>query len=115
MELFENEPLKAKRGDKFFLLRNTPDYFIHFDQNSLDGLIKDQQTAIEECSKFIEDGGYLVYYVATISEKESHGIIEKFLNEHSNFSLVSEKRIFPFSEYDSSGYYAILRKAGNND
>ena len=102
-------------SSKFFLLRNTPDYFIHFDQNSLDGLIKDQQTAIEESSKFIEDGGYLVYYVATISEKESHGIIEKFLNEHSDFSLVSEKRIFPFSEYDSTGYYAVIRKAESND
>ena len=102
-------------SSKFFLLRNTPDYFAHFEQNSLDGLLKDQGIAIEECSKFVEDGGYLVYYVGTISEKESHGIVEKFLNEHSEFTLVNEKRIFPFSEYDSAGYYAVLRKAESND
>lgn len=102
-------------SSKFFLLRNAPDYFIHFEQSSLDGLIKDQGIAIEESSKFVEDGGYLVYFVATISEKESHGIVETFLKNHPEFSLVNEKRIFPFSEYDSSGYYAILRKAENND
>ena len=102
-------------SSKFFLLRNTPDYFIHFEQNSLDGLLKDQAIALEEGSKFVEDGGYLAYYVGTISEKESHGIVEKFLAAHPEFSLVNEKRIFPFSEYDSTGYYAVLRKAETND
>ena len=101
-------------SSKFFLLRNTPDYFIHFEQNSLDGLLRDQAIALEEGSKFVEDGGYLAYYVGTISEKESHGIVEKFLAAHPEFSLVNEKRIFPFSEYDSTGYYAVLRKAETN-
>ena len=98
-------------SSKFFLLRNTPDYFIHFDQNSLDGLIQEQLQALEDSAEFVEDGGYLVYYVATNSEKENHGIIEKFLENHKEFSLQNEKRIFSFSEYDSTCYYAILRKA----
>ena len=102
-------------SSKFFLLRNTPDYFIRFEQNSLDELIQNQEKAIEECSKFVEDDGYLVYEVATMSNKETTGIIQKFLANHKDFVLVNEKQIFPFSEYDSTMYYAILRKVATND
>ena len=97
------------------MLRNTPDYFIHFEQSSLDGLIQEQTKALEDCSAFVEDDGYLVYTVPTISEKETHGIVNKFLENHPEFVFVCDKQIFPFTEYDSTMYYAVLRKVKSND
>ena len=102
-------------SSKFFMLRNTPDYFIHFEQSSLDGLIQEQARALEECSAFVEDDGYLVYSVPTISEKETHGIVNQFLNNHPEFVLTTDKQIFPFTEYDFAMYYAVLRKVKSND
>lgn len=97
-------------SSNFFLLRNTPDYFVHFEQNSLDGLIQKENEAIKEAAEFVEDGGYLVYIIPTISEKESHGVITTFLKEHEDFSLVEDEQIFPFSEFETSLFYAILKK-----
>ena len=97
-------------SSNFFLLRNTPDYFIRFDQNSLDEIIANQEKALDESSKFVEDDGYLVYAVATLSEKETRGMINKFLGAHKEFRLVKENLIFPFTHYDTSMYYAVLRK-----
>ncbi len=102
-------------SSNFFLLRNTPDYFIHFNQNSLDEILLKQSDALEEASKFIEDDGFLTYVVPTLSEKETHGIINKFLENHKDFVLIEDKIIFPFSEYDTTEYYAILKKVVSND
>lgn len=102
-------------SSNFFLLRNTPDYFVHFDQNSLDGLLEGELNALNEAAAFVENGGYIAYIIPTISEKESHGIIKKFMEIHPEFSLVKDEQIFPFSEFDTSLFYAVLRKEIKND
>jgi len=100
---------------EFTLLRTTPDYGIHFSREQLDQLLVEQKTELEEASKIVEDNGYLFYGVPTISKKESEIMIRNFLKEHHNFNLVEEKQYFPFDKYDSTFYYAILQKVGNDD
>lgn len=96
----------------FEYLRITPDYFLHFKQSSLDELIKNQLSALEECDQFVEDGGQIVYCLPTISYKETRGLISSFLTKHKNYSLVDEKQLLPFDELDSILYYAIIKKVG---
>jgi 16S rRNA (cytosine967-C5)-methyltransferase len=91
-------------------LRNSPDYFLRFDPSSIDSIIKEQTKTLEESSKFIEANGKLVYIVPTINKKESSNIIEEFLSSHPEFSLLEEKQFFPFDEYQSSLYYAVLTR-----
>ena len=96
------------------LLQVLPDYFLRFDIQKLDELIANQGKALREASAQVEDGGYLLYLVDTISKKETMGQIEGFLKEHPEFSLVREKQYFPYKKYGGSYYFAVLKK-GSND
>ena len=94
------------------LLRSAPDYFLRIKQDQLDGLIANELASLQECAKFVEVGGSLVYMVATICKKESSGLIGTFLFNNQNYELVEERQFFPFDSYDSCLYYAILRRTG---
>ena len=99
----------------FDLLRSTPDYFLRIKQEQLDQLIVDQLNCLEECSKFVEDDGELVYMIPTLSRKESNSLIANFLVKHQEFSLIEEHQFFPFESFDSCMYYARLKKMGENN
>ena len=97
------------------LLQLLPDYFIRFDFANLDELIANQKLALKEASAQVEEDGYLLYLVDTLSKKESINIINEFLAENKEFSLTSDKLYFPYKKYGSSYYFAVLKKAKNND
>jgi len=101
-------------NSRFSLLRNTPDYFLKIDQTNMDAFINGEKEALNEVADLIDDGGNIVYCIDTVSQKEGHLLIESFLNEHSDFSLVEEKQFLGFGS-SSSMYYAILTKGLNND
>lgn len=97
-------------NSQFDLIRKTPDYFLHFNQDDLDNYIFEAKTALEECAAFTRNGGQLLYLVNTCSNKEGHGLIEDFIMSHRDFSLVSEKQFLPIDEYKSTLYYALLSR-----
>ena len=97
------------------LLQVLPDYFLRFDMNKLDELIANQTNAINEAANQVEDGGYLLYLVDTISKKETIGIINEFLKDHQDFSLMRDKIYFPYKKYGGSYYFAVLKKENKND
>ena len=86
------------------------DYFLTIKQEDLDKFIKIQQTALENASELVEDGGTLVYLVPTVCRNETYGLIHRFVKEHPNFSLENETQLFPFDKYQSMLYFAILKK-----
>lgn len=99
-------------NSRYSLLRERPDYFLRIKQEDLDGFIAHEYECLQEAMKFVEDGGQLVYMIETISNKEGHGVIDKFLKEHSEFTAVDEKQFFPCNSMESAFYYAILQKKG---
>ena len=96
------------------LLQVLPDYFLRFNIETLDELIANQGKALEEASSQVEDGGYLLYLVDTISKKESMGLVNEFVKNHPEFSFVKDKLYFPYKKYGGSYYFAVLKK-GQND
>ena len=96
------------------LLQVLPDYFLRFDMQKLDELIANQAKSLREASAQVEEGGYLLYLVDTISKKETMGIINEFLKEHSEFALVEDKQYFPYKKFGGSYYYAVLKKGPND-
>ena len=98
------------RNTTFDLFRSTPDYFLRAVQDKLDEIIAQELLSLEECSKFVEDGGELVYLIPTLSRKESNNVIANFLVNHKDFKLVEEVQLFPFEVYDSCLYFARLQK-----
>ena len=102
-------------SSRFNLLQLLPDYFLRFNFEKLDELIANQKLAIKEASDQVEEGGYLIYFVDTLSKKESINIINEFLAENENFVLVKDKLYFPYKKYGSSTYFAVLKKNKKND
>ncbi len=93
----------------FDLIRSTPDYLLHFDRDGMDQLIANEKKALEDCAKYVEEDGTLVYVVFTISKKEGHTTVSNFIKRHQDFSLVEETQHFPFQEIGTSAYVAVLK------
>lgn len=102
-------------SSRFNLLQLLPDYFLRFDFNKLDELITNQKLALKEAAEQVEEDGYLLYLVDTLSKKESINIINEFLANNENFTLVRDKLYFPYKKYGGSYYFAALKKAKKND
>ena len=97
------------------LLQVLPDYFLRFDIAKLDELIANQNKALNEAANQVEDGGYLLYLVDTISKKENGGIINEFLKNHPEFTLIKDKLYFPYKKFGGSYFFEVLKKENNND
>ena len=97
------------------LLQVLPDYFLRFNIEKLDELIANQLKALNEASNQVEDGGYLLYLVDTISKKENSGVVNEFLKDHPEFTLIKDKLYFPYKKYGGSYFYAVLKKQAKND
>ena len=97
------------------LLQILPDYFLRFDIEKLDELLANQAKALNEAAHQVEDGGYLLYLVDTISKKENIGVINEFLKQHPDFTLTRDKLYFPYKKYGGSYYFAVLKKENKND
>lgn len=102
------------KSTTFDLLRSTPDYFLRIKQDQLDAIIAEEKAALEESANLVELDGKLVYMVPTMSKKESTTLIANFLFLHPEFVLEEERQFFPFDEFDSCLYYAILKKTGGH-
>lgn len=95
---------------KFDLIRSLPDFFFQFQQEELDELIYNQQSAIHEASQFVEEGGLLFYGVNTLNHKEGKYLIADFLLAHPAFKLIQEFQYFPFDKLNTALYVAAMRK-----
>jgi 16S rRNA (cytosine967-C5)-methyltransferase len=95
---------------KFDLIRSLPDFLIHFKQDSIDLLIKEQKETLKEASQFVDKGGLLFYGVNTMNNKEGKTLITEFIEENPNFSIALEKQYFPFDKFNSALYIAALRR-----
>ena len=106
--------LVMPESSRLNLLQVLPDYFLRFDIEKLDEIIANQGKALQEASAQVEDGGYLLYLVDTISRKETMNLIAEFLKNNENFSLVRDKQYFPYKKYGGSYYFAVLKKGAND-
>ncbi|MCR5505933.1 MAG: hypothetical protein K6F07_02965 [Bacilli bacterium] len=100
----------------FSALRNKPEFFLRINQEELDGYISHEYEALSDAKKYVEEGGDMLYMIETMSNKEGHGNIERFLKENQDeFTLVDEKQFFPCNSLESAFYFAILRRRGNQN
>ena len=102
-------------SSRFNLLQLLPDYFLRFNFEKLDELIANQKVALSEAAAQVEEDGYLLYLVDTLSKKETINIVNEFLANNESFTLVRDKLYFPYKKYGGSYYFAALKKAKKND
>ena len=69
------------------VLRRKPDIKWQKSKKDIEEISKIQFSILNTCSKYLKEGGELVYSTCSIFKKENRNLIEKFLNENSNFEL----------------------------
>ncbi len=102
--------IAAPNSSNFDLIREYPDYLLHFKKDSMDALFQQEKDTLEGTSKYVAEKGKLIYMIYTISKKEGHNTISEFLLNHKEFHIVEEKQEFPFEELDTALYYCVLEK-----
>lgn len=100
-------------NSEFGLIRRKPEISLNFKQNDLDNLIENQEKYLLEASKFVKEGGTIVYAVPTLNIKESFNIVRLFLEDNNDFELEKEELIFPYMYQTTGMYYAKLIKKAN--
>ena len=72
-----------------------------------------QKKLLQAAGLMVKENGVLLYSTCTLNKKENEKQVQGFLKENTNYTLESEKTIFPF-DYDSDGFYiAKLIKTAN--
>ena len=102
--------IAAPNSSNFDLIRDYPDYLLHFKKEEMDALFAQEKAVLEGCSKFVAEKGTLIYCVYTISKKEGNKTINDFLANHKEFHLIKEEQNMPFEEKATALYYAVLVK-----
>src|SRR5574344_1607961 len=100
----------APNSSNFDLIREYPDYLLHFKKEGMDELFAKEKALLEGTSKFVAEHGTLLYMIYTISKKEGHQTIGDFLLAHPEFKLVREAQLFPYEDLDTALYYAVMKK-----
>jgi 16S rRNA C967 or C1407 C5-methylase (RsmB/RsmF family) len=97
-------------SSNFDLIREAPDYLLHFKKEGMDELFAKEKAMLEGLSKHVDEGGLLIYMIYTISKKEGHATVTEFLMNHPEFKTVKEEQLFPYDELDTALYYCVLKK-----
>lgn len=84
-----------------------PDIFLNKTENNLNELLKIQIEILNNCSKYVKDGGELIYSTCSILKNENIEIIKRFLKLNSNFKLV-KSNTFGIQTYEELDTYTFL-------
>ncbi len=101
-------------SSSFDLIKSNPDFFVNFDNKTIDKCIKHQLEVLDNLDEYLEDGGYLVYMINTLNKKESSNVIGTFLSKHPSYVYIESKQIFPFEDAGACFYYCVIKKNEEN-
>ncbi len=91
----------------FGIMRRKPE-IRYKDLDSIKELFDIQYTILSVSSRYLKLGGRMVYSTCTLNKKENEKIVQRFLEEHTDFTLVEEKTVFPAPHGGDGFYYAVL-------
>ena len=69
-----------------------------------------QMKILETCSKYLKDGGEIMYSTCTILKEENEKVIEKFLKEDSDFKMKELKQLYQGENNDGFFMCKLAKK-----
>ena len=75
-------------------LRRNPDLKWRQTEQSLSELVIKQAAILKAASSLCKIGGYLVYATCSLLDEENEGVVEEFLTQHKNFSILPPNFVF---------------------
>lgn len=76
-------------------------------------LPKIQLDILSTSSRYLKQGGQMIYSTCTLNKKENEMVVREFLNNNNDFCLIDEKTTFP-SKFGGDGFYWALLKKNEN-
>lgn len=92
------------------IVRRKPD--IKWNRSQDDDFPAVQKIILNNASKYLKAGGYLIYSTCTVQREENEGVINDFLNKHKEFAKIYEKTFYPNIDQTDGFYICKLRKNG---
>jgi 16S rRNA (cytosine967-C5)-methyltransferase len=91
----------------FGTLRKNPDLKWRKGEKDIKRLRELQLSILGNVSAYVKEGGMLVYSTCTVFHEENEDVVEKFLNEHSEFQLDRMDQVLPgkFHVFIRNGYF----------
>ena len=80
--------------------------------DNVENCAKRQGEILECAAKMLKPGGRLVYSTCTFAREENEETIENFVEQHPEFRVYSQHRIWPHKEKGEGHFAAVLDKAG---
>jgi 16S rRNA (cytosine967-C5)-methyltransferase len=89
-------------------LRRSPELKFRQTLDSINELNKIQLSIITQAAKLVKSNGYLVYATCSILKQENQDIVNKFLTENKNFTLIPLTQVFKSNHFNSQQDYLTL-------
>ena len=95
------------------VIKRNPDAKWKLKSEFINNIIQTQQQILGEYSQMVKHGGYLVYATCSILPSENNQQVELFLKNNSNFELIKQEVVSPFSSGFDGFFMALLKKTKN--
>lgn len=93
----------------FGIIRRKPE-IRYKELDSIKELPEIQYKILETSSRYLKNGGRLIYSTCTLNKRENEKVVTRFLNSYSDFKLLYDKTIFPSVDGGDGFYYAVMEK-----
>ncbi len=93
----------------FGIIRRKPE-IRYKDLDSIKELPEIQHKILATSAQYLKSDGRMIYSTCTLNKRENERVVQRFLSENSDFTLIYDKTIFPLADGGDGFYYAVMEK-----